>query len=372
MKQWVKKLLSQFDPSISEKTEDATVPSSKEISEERATLLYIIDIYNRHLFEIEKWPLRKVREILDEFGKQLISNENPNNEKLLFRLRQFFSTYRIDEYSYVQNTFDDFKGIIWDFADQLGEDMRFEQDKDLEVKNSLSSLREAVESESIEDLRAKSREFIDFYVSYQTQKDVRRSERMNSIQKNLSTMKQRLEEAQDASMKDHMTGAFNRKAYDAKIAQVAATAVGPGGSPACLILLDIDHFKKVNDQYGHDTGDFVIKELVKMLKTKFSGDHAQVSRIGGEEFAVILESTPLGTAQAQCEAMLKIVREHKIMFGAHAFNFTISIGLSHQLKGETVEDWVKRTDIALYESKHNGRDRVSLAYDPNNFGHGAA
>ncbi len=367
MKQWVKKLLSQFDPGIDDKAD--TTPE-KDISEERATLLYMIDIYNRHLFEIEKWPLRKVREILDEFAKQLINSENPNNEKLLFRLRQFFSTYRIDEYSYVQNTFDDFKGIIWDFADQLGEDIRFEQDRDVEVKNSLSELREAVESESIEDLRSKSREFIDFYVSYQTQKDVRRSERMTSIQKNLSNMKQRLEEAQEDGRRDHMTGAFNRKSFDAKMASVAVVADDPG-HPACLILLDIDHFKKVNDQYGHDTGDLVLKELVKTLKSKFNTDNAQVARIGGEEFAIILEGTHLSQAVALGEATLKLVRAMSITHGAHNFSFTISMGISHKLKDETVDDWLKRTDIALYESKHNGRDRLSLAYDPNNFNHAA-
>jgi diguanylate cyclase len=240
--------------------EHETAPE-RHLSDERATLLYILDIYNRHLYEVEKWPIRKVRDILDEFAKQLINPENPNNDKLLFRLRQFFSTYRIDEYSYVQNTFDDFKGIIWDFADQLGEDIRFEQDRDLEVKTSLQQLREAVESESIEELRSKSREFIDFYVSYQTQKDVRRTERMNSIQKNLSQMKQRLEEVQEDNLKDHMTGAFNRKAFDMKLAQIAARDWNLA-HPSSLILLDIDHFKKVNDQYGHDTGDHVIKELV--------------------------------------------------------------------------------------------------------------
>jgi diguanylate cyclase len=364
LKQWVKKLLSQFEPDRSNPV-DIDVVASK-ISEERATILHIVDMYNKHLFEVDKWPHRKVREILDEFSRQLINIENPNNEKLLFRLRQFFSTYRIDETSFVQKTFDDFKGIIWDFADQLGEDVRFEQDKDLEVQQSLVQLREAVESESIEDLRSKSREFIDFYVSYQSQKDERRNERMSSIQKNLSHMKKRLAEAQEDVRKDHLTGAFNRKSFEEKLAACKAD-LDTNGVHSSLLFLDIDHFKKINDTYGHDVGDVVLKELVKMLKNLTPGAAHFVARTGGEEFGIVLPDMPLKKAIELADIALDKVREQRIRSGQQDISITISIGVSQILKDESVEDWLKRTDIALYESKHNGRNRYSLAYDPNNF-----
>jgi PleD family two-component response regulator len=80
---------------------------------------------------------------------------------------------------------------------------------------------------------------------------------------------------------------------------------------------------------------------------------------------------PLSAAASLCEAALKLVRATPINHNKHAFHVTVSMGLSSHLKGESGEDWVKRTDIALYESKHNGRDRLSLAYDPNNFNHAA-
>lgn len=364
MKQWVKKLLSQFEHD--RKSPGHIDEIASKISEERATLLHIVDMYNKHLFEVEKWPHRKVREILDEFTRQLINIQNPNTEKLLFRLRQFFSTYRIDEVSYVQKTFDDFKGIIWDFADQLGEDIRFEQDRDLEVQQSLVQLREAVESESIHDLRSKSREFIDFYVSYQAQKDERRAERMSSIQKNLSQVKRRLAEAEEDVRKDHLTGAFNRKSFEEKLAQCKLQNVADD-TAASLLFLDIDHFKKINDTYGHDAGDIVLKELVRILKGLDADPAFFVARTGGEEFGIVLPGISLKKAVELAEHALQTVRNETILAQNHPLKITISIGVSQLIKEETVEEWLKRTDIALYESKHNGRDRYSLAYDPNNF-----
>src|SRR5437868_4991740 len=88
------------------------------------------------------------------------------------------SRFIILEYTYIQNTFDDFKRIIWDFAEQLSDDIQYEQVKDAEAKQSLDQLREAVDANSIDALRSKSREFIDFYIKYQSQKDDRRIKRL--------------------------------------------------------------------------------------------------------------------------------------------------------------------------------------------------
>ena len=193
MKQWVKKLLDQLDMDMKKPTAEKAEEHLNS-NEDRATLLYILDIYNRHLIEIDKHPVRKVREALDGFAKNLAHPDVPP-EKILFQLRQFFSSYRIDEYAYIQSTFDDFKRIIWDFADQLSEEVEFEQKNDAEASRSLEELREAVDLNSVEALRSKSREFIDFYIKYQSQKDTRRTKRMAGVRKNLTTVKKQLLEA---------------------------------------------------------------------------------------------------------------------------------------------------------------------------------
>lgn len=365
LKQWVKKLLDQFDiPHESGNQSSAGTPGttakSLEISEERATLLHIIDVYNKHLIEIDAQPVRRVREILDEFAKGLLSEDKEVAEKNLFRFRQFFSSYRIDEYSYMQNTFDDFKNIIWDFADQLGEDIRVEEFNELEVKNHLDQLREAVESNSITVLKSKSREFIDTYIEIQSKKDERRSRRLDAIQKNLSSVKKQLMAANQSMRQDHLTGAFNRKSFDEMMKKMMSYAQLQG-NPVSLIVLDIDFFKKVNDTYGHDMGDFVLKECVRILKEVFHRETDFVARIGGEEFAILLPDFRIEHAVQRAEELMAKVRKEVFIQGEHKLQFTVSMGIAQLLEKENGDQWLKRADTALYTSKNTGRNKYTVA-----------
>jgi len=358
LKQWVKKLFDQFEVEYDPTSDKHHGPHN--ISEEKATLLYIIDTYNKHLFEIDNHPIRKVRESLDEFAKSLLQTDPASIEKALFRFRQFFASYRIDEYSYIQNAFDEFKTIIWDFADQLSEDVRFEQMKDGEVKQSLSELKEAVEANSIEDLRTKSREFIDFYVEYQTKKDERRSRRMDAITTNLQTVKKQLVEANETARTDHLTGAFNRRSFDEHVRK-SVSEFHTNHTPVSLITLDIDHFKKINDAYGHDLGDFVIQACVRLLKETFSRSSDFVARIGGEEFAVVVGHSTLEVTHQRAEEALAKIRKEVFIQGNLDIRFTVSMGIAQLHEFEARDQWVKRTDEALYHSKNTGRDRITLS-----------
>lgn len=361
LKQWISKLLEQLEWGTSDSSKTNGKPDSQlKISEEKATLLFILDSYSKHLFEIDTHQIRKVRETFDEISKSLVQAEGEKLEKLLFRLRQYFASYRLDESTYIQRTFDDFKGIIWDFADQLGEDLAEEKKKENEVLGTLNQLREAVEANSIEALRSKSREFIDFYVEYQTKKDERRSKRLSTVQKKMRQVKKKLMEASSNLNLDHLTGAFNRKSFDEHLVGFTKFS-SDKESHVSLIALDIDHFKKVNDTYGHDVGDFIIKECVRILKEVFHRDQDFVARIGGEEFAVILPDHQLEHAEKKASECLQRIRREVFVHGDHTLKFTVSMGIAEWVHGESSATWLKRADLALYQSKQTGRDRYSVA-----------
>jgi diguanylate cyclase len=320
-----------------------------------------LDVYNRHLIECDTQPIRRVREALDEFAKALINSKDPEStEKNLFRLRQFFSSHRIDEYTYVQKTFDDFKNIIWDFADQLGEDIRMEQAADLEVKASLNQLREAVESNSIDVLRNKSREFIDYYIEVQNKKEDHRTHRYQAVQKNLSTVKKQLMDANHSMRTDHLTGAFNRKSFDEQMKKFISLR-NLNGNSATLIIMDIDFFKKINDTYGHDVGDFVLKECVGLFKKVFHRETDYLARIGGEEFAILLPDYKAEHAVHKAEEAMNKVRKQVFIHGEHQIKFTVSMGIAELGNRENTEQWLKRADKALYESKSTGRNKFTVA-----------
>ena len=357
MKQWVARLIEQLDLEVKEKTSEQP---KAEMSEDRATLLYLIDIYNKNLFEIDTHPVRRVREILDEFAKELVDVENPNTDKILFRFRQFFAHYRVDEYTYIRKTFEDFKGILWDFVDQLSEDIVAERKDDDDVKLSLEELKEAVESDSIHVLKAKAREFIDFYLESSTRREVSRDRRMNGIKKNLDFMKKQLNDANRSMRLDHLTEAFNRKSFDerAKQQQQLFTL---SGTPVSMIIMDIDFFKKINDTYGHDIGDFCLKECVRMLKETFLRENDFIARIGGEEFAIILPEYQVQHAVKKAEEFMTRVRKEVFVQGEHRVQFTVSMGIAQLDAGESVDKWMKRADTALYFSKNSGRNRYTIA-----------
>lgn len=362
MRKWVEKLVDQFDFDWKDKNGKPTEGIAG-ISEERATLLYIIDTYQKHLVELEGHPVRKTRETLDDYVKEILAPRHQSLEKVLFRFRQFFSAYRIDEYAYFQKTFEDFRTIIWDFVDQLAEDVGEEQKEDFEIRQSLEGLREAVESNSIPALKNQSRKFIDCYVEKQFKRDKRRSSKMKSIRKNLHAVKKQLGEATSSLRIDHMTNAFNRKTFDEYTLQ-HMKLFKASGQPCSLMLVDIDHFKKINDNYGHPVGDFVLKELVGSLKAMFDRDADMVCRIGGEEFAIILPDLMTTQVSQMADELLAKVRKEVFVHEDRQIKFTVSIGVAHLTPNESVEDWVKRADQALYYSKNNGRNRATIAAAP--------
>lgn len=353
----MQKLVSQFDLDWSDK---AGGQPQIHISEDRATLLFFIDTFSKHLIEIDSQPVRKVREALDGFSKELLTADDEEAEKVLFRLRQFFGTYRIEEYSYLQKTFDDFRGIIWSFVDQLAEDFGDEKKEDRNLRSGLENLKEAVEANSIDSLKTQARQFIHNYVEYQSRKDTRRSKRLDTIKKNLDSVKKQLTDVSQVVNIDHLTQAYNRKAFDEHVKNLRILTE-LSKKPATMIAIDIDYFKKVNDTFGHAVGDVVLQECVKMLRSQFGHENDFIARVGGEEFVVVMAETTLHDAVKRAEACLVKIRKDALVINEHTLRFTVSMGIAQMLPDETPSDWLKRADKALYESKANGRDRLTIS-----------
>lgn len=132
------------------------------------------------------------------------------------------------------------------------------------------------------------------------------------------------------------------------------------GHPTTLIIFDIDFFKKVNDQFGHQTGDQVLKEFSRLLIQQFPRKSDFVARYGGEEFVVVLEQDGKNVALNLVSKFQKNLTE-KIFFSEdESFSVTSSVGIAEFKSMESIEDWIKRADTALYEAKNSGRNKVVL------------
>ena len=159
---------------------------------------------------------------------------------------------------------------------------------------------------------------------------------------------------------DGLTGLLNRRQFlkhlDLEVARTARS-----GRPVSLAMLDIDHFKRINDAHGHPGGDEVLRAVSQLLRsTTRTGDI--VGRLGGEEFAVLMTNTTLEQAEIACERLRVAVAKHEIRLPSGAIaTATISTGIALLSNGETVARLVGRADIALYEAKNGGRNQIRLA-----------
>lgn len=163
-----------------------------------------------------------------------------------------------------------------------------------------------------------------------------------------------------ASFNDHLTGISNRRAFF-EVAGVEFERWKKRPRPLSLLTIDADHFKKVNDTYGHATGDEVLKHLSKILQDSVRTMDL-VARLGGEEFGALLPSTDLEGAVKIAERIRATIAESEFEVDGHVIRYTVSIGVSAVDEHVTgVDMLLKLADDALYVSKHQGRNRVTTA-----------
>ena len=164
---------------------------------------------------------------------------------------------------------------------------------------------------------------------------------------------------------DGLTGIANRKHFDQALRLAAAQALELGIA-ACLLLADIDHFKRFNDVYGHALGDQVLRLVASLLRHNVKGQDL-VARYGGEEFAVILPATRLADATTLADRLRELVATRRVQLkdrGQSLGRVTLSIGVAEFHQGERCADWIARADGALYEAKRSGRNQVVAAPGP--------
>lgn len=173
-----------------------------------------------------------------------------------------------------------------------------------------------------------------------------------------SELKQALDQMEQAAGTDRLTGAWNRRRFQDAVARLLALS-SRRSDDICLLLFDLDRFKQVNDTFGHAAGDLMLKSVARVAQEQLRASDALV-RWGGEEFLILSPATTLAGATTLAE---KIRQAIEITSVPQAGGVTVSLGVAQHLNGETVEDWIARTDAALYRAKKQGRNRVETSLE---------
>jgi diguanylate cyclase (GGDEF)-like protein len=180
-----------------------------------------------------------------------------------------------------------------------------------------------------------------------------------TIGKLLSELEKKNRELQELAYYDPLTGLPNRRFFF-EHASLIFEEVKRYEKPLSLLVMDIDHFKKINDTYGHDVGDLVLKTFADVLRGIVRKSDI-CARLGGEEFVVLLPNTDLEGARVLAERIRTAVAKKPVEHGSIVIVFTVSIGVSQYRKGmQNIDELIKEADIALYRAKEGGRNRVEV------------
>lgn len=183
---------------------------------------------------------------------------------------------------------------------------------------------------------------------------------LSASSEQINQLRADLEDVTRESRTDPLTGLSNRKVFDEQMIK-QSEASESNDRPLSLIFGDVDHFKKVNDNWGHQLGDQVLKLIANILQANVD-EGVTVARYGGEEFGVVLPNTPLDRAVRLADKMRELVASKQVKkksSGESIGRITMSFGVTEFNPGEPVSDFIQRADTCLYAAKDSGRNQVA-------------
>ena len=235
----------------------------------------------------------------------------------------------------------------------------------IDYKNTLSAASGALGGNgSPEDMRA----LVNSLLAATREMEQRTKSLEGELQRSseqVSDLRSKLDNVRKESLTDPLTNIANRKAFDDAVQQ-AVEHMAQEPEAVSLLLCDIDHFKKFNDTWGHQTGDQVLRLVANCLSENVKGRDT-AARYGGEEFAVVLRGIGLDAATHVADQIRKTVETKKLVkksTGDVLGTITISIGVAQFAPGESAETVIRRADAGLYGAKQNGRNLVVNQNDP--------
>jgi diguanylate cyclase len=281
-------------------------------------------------------------------------SSEPTKERQWRSLRRGFAKLRKDEIVSANQSAATMRDAMWAFIRAFSRVLSADGTADTQLASQLLRLREAVAAPETDDLRREVMSAVEAIEVAVREKQTRLITESSEIAARVQSLSDQLEVAKREGATDPLTKVANRKAFDEQLEGVHELAAL--GSPATLLMVDLDFFKKVNDELGHQAGDKVLRAVADTLVRTCRRRRDFVARYGGEEFAIVLPETSLQEGKSLAERACAAVRALKIIDR----NLTVSIGIATVARGESREDWIARADRALYSAKSEGRDRAVL------------
>jgi diguanylate cyclase len=274
-------------------------------------------------------------------------------------LISFMRDHRRAESDYVTRSLDGFRDAVLCFASCMGKAMAEERERDTVLEERIGTLRHAIDKRDSSRIVAEAERMVTAVREAMDERRRREDEEVRLLGEHVRDLRIELSEARKKAEIDALTQLSNRAAFDSHVLQLVALGALLGKSP-WLCLVDLDHFKAINDNYGHPAGDEVLRQVSNCLSRTFLRKQDFVSRYGGEEFAAVLLDTTREQMLKLTQRLMDGVRDLVVRHDGREVKVTLSLGLAELHRGESVASWLGRADAALYRAKREGRDRYCI------------
>ncbi|MBK7949348.1 MAG: GGDEF domain-containing protein [Deltaproteobacteria bacterium] len=328
--------------------------------------------FGEHAFDVGEQRAADIRERFEAWARHILiglpapgreapADDGAGARRDLPGLRRAFRDHRAAESSYVTTSIGEFREATWAFINGLRRTLSAEQAADRRINHRIRRLEGAVRSGDPTRIRSEAQDTVTLLTEYLAERGTRHQEQIQAMASRLEALREELDSVRAQAAIDAVTGLYNRASFDEQIEREVdlATLFGKRG---CLIMVDIDHFKWVNDNHGHPTGDLVLRETASTLTRCFKRKDDFLARYGGEEFAVVLRDLNIATAKTVAERAMGTIRLLEIGREGlpEPIRITVSMGIARLRPGETAAAWIERADRALYQAKNGGRDRIEV------------
>ena len=350
------------DPGMSPPTVSGTRSNRRSLLEEQAKSIKalsrgcrILVVALRHLAVHSHFSeVKKYRRGLDDLDLDLTDGEVPSEREF----RQVASGLVQELLHLLRSREKVLSGLVEEISAAL---YRGSAESDAireELQENIRGISEATELGNMEDMVNVIRSQVqDLSSNVEKQKEVERA-RQQALDSELGEMRGQLQRAEQDLQIDALTGVCSRRWLDEYL---QSKLPADEDDSLCLLMVDLDHFKTVNDTYGHDVGDEVLKALGRCLNEVVMRKTDFVARFGGEEFAVLLDASTLQGGLAVAERLRQAIEAMRIKSGESDLQVTASLGVAAAGYGESARELFQRADGALYVAKRNGRNRVEWA-----------
>jgi diguanylate cyclase len=234
-------------------------------------------------------------------------------------------------------------------------------EKNVQSTTDLQALKSGI-SNDVDEIRGGVDQFVDRFNERHeatAERNLKLTEQLSQMEQETQELQVMLHENREKLLYDALTGVYSRMAYDERIVQELARWTRYH-TPFSYVILDIDHFKRINDNYGHNAGDKALKIIAQMM-LKYLRQSDYVFRIGGEEFVLLLASTAADKAAIMVDKMRTGIAASSFHFKGEPVQLTLSAGITETRSEDNVETIYERADKALYKAKHSGRNCQFIA-----------